>query len=92
MLVQSHTNAKALPTENLLWGETRACSRRWSSAVRPARNPTTRADDLSVSNSLSGGDWELDEIPGVGDPAHVAQIGKRRRLSTDERRRCVSLQ
>ena len=47
---------------------------------------------LSVSNSLSGRDWELDEVPAVGDPAHVAQIGKGLRLSTDERRRRVSLQ
>ena len=47
---------------------------------------------LSVSNSLSGGDWELDEVSAVGDPAHVAQIGKGPRVSTDERRRRVSLQ
>ena len=47
---------------------------------------------LSVSNSLSGGDRELDEVPAVGDPAHVAEIGKGLRVSTDERRRCVSLQ
>ena len=47
---------------------------------------------LSVSNSLSGGDRELDEVPAVGDPAHVAQIGKGLRVSTDERRRRVSLQ
>ena len=24
--------------------------------------------NLSVSNSLSGGEWQLDEVPAVGDP------------------------
>ena len=27
------------------------------------------------SNSLPGGDWELDEVPAVRDRAHVAQTG-----------------
>src|SRR2546426_2899841 len=26
---------------------------------------------LSVSNSLSGRDWELDQVPAVGDPTHI---------------------
>ena len=47
---------------------------------------------VSVSNSLSGGDWELDEVSAMGDPAHVAQIGNGLRVSTDESRRRVSLQ
>ena len=34
-----------------------------------------RPGSLSVSNSLSGGDWELDEVPAVGDPTHMVQIG-----------------
>jgi hypothetical protein len=32
---------------------------------------------LSVSNSLSGCHWELDQVPAVGDPAHVVQLGTR---------------
>lgn len=36
----------------------------------------TIVSGLSVSNSLSGGDWELDEVPAVRDPTHVAQIGR----------------
>jgi hypothetical protein len=55
------------------------------------KRPTLKRS-LSVSNSLSGGDWELDEVPAVGDPAHVARIGKGLRVSTDESRRRVSLQ
>ena len=47
---------------------------------------------VSVSNSLSGGDWQLDEVPAVGDPAHVAQIGKCLRVSTGERQWRVARQ
>ena len=39
---------------------------------------------MSVSNSLSGGDWELDEVSAMGDPTHMAQIGSGLRVSTDE--------
>ena len=49
-------------------------------------------DKPFVSNSLSGGDRELDEVSAMGDPAHVAQIGNGVRVSTDESRRRVSLQ
>ena len=45
-----------------------------------------------VSNSLSGGDRELDEVPAVGDPAHLAQIGRGHGVSTGERQRRVALQ
>ena len=31
---------------------------------------------VSVSNSLSGRDWELDKVPAVGDPTHIVQIGR----------------
>ena len=48
--------------------------------------------NLSVSNSLSGGDWELDEVPAVRDPTHVAQIGRGHRVSTDNGQGCVALQ
>jgi hypothetical protein len=30
---------------------------------------------VPISSSSSGGDWELDEVPAVRDPTHVAQIG-----------------
>jgi hypothetical protein len=42
---------------------------------------------LSVSNSSSGGDWELDEAPAVRDPAHMVQIGRDRRAPTCEGQR-----
>jgi hypothetical protein len=35
-----------------------------------------RKNTMSVSNSLSGGDRELDEVPAVGDPAHGAQSAR----------------
>ena len=41
-------------------------------------------DRLSVSNSLSGGDWELDHVPAVGDPTHMVQIGGDHPVSTGE--------
>ena len=47
---------------------------------------------LSVSNSLSGGDWELDEVPAIADPAHMVQVGRDRRRSTGEGQRRVALQ
>ena len=52
----------------------------------------TGARDLWVSNSLSGGSWELDEVPALGDPTHIAQIGWGRRESAGERQRRVALQ
>ena len=30
---------------------------------------------LSVSNSLSGRHWELDQVPAVGDPTDIVQLG-----------------
>lgn len=47
---------------------------------------------LSVSNSLSGGDRELDEIPAMGDPAHMMQVGGARHGSTREGQRRLALQ
>ena len=46
----------------------------------------------SVSNSMSGRDWELDEVPAVGDPTHLVQIGVGHRVSTREGQRRVALQ
>jgi hypothetical protein len=47
---------------------------------------------LWVSNSSSGGDWQLNEVPAVGHPTHMAQIGRGHRLSTAEAHRRVALQ
>ena len=33
------------------------------------------AGGLSVSNSLSGRHWELDQVPAVGDPTDIVQFG-----------------
>src|SRR6516164_488463 len=35
-----------------------------------------RRERMSVSNSWSGGDGKLDEIPAVGDPAYMVQVGR----------------
>jgi hypothetical protein len=43
-----------------------------------------RMADLSVSNSLSGRDRELDKVPAVGDPTHMAQLGTGDRVSAGE--------
>ena len=47
---------------------------------------------MSVSNSLSGGDRELDEVPAVGDPTHLAQIGRGHRVSAGEGQWRVTVQ
>jgi len=39
---------------------------------------------LFVSNSLSGGDGEMDEVPAVGDPTHMAQISAGHCASSSE--------
>ena len=60
------------------------------------RSPNLRASDrvvagLSVSNSSSGCDWELDQVPAVGEPTHMVQIGRGDRLPTAEGQRRVAL-
>src|SRR5580765_1636947 len=47
---------------------------------------------LWVSNSLSGRDWELDQVPAVGDPTHIVQFGWGYRVSTGEGQWRVALQ
>jgi hypothetical protein len=47
---------------------------------------------LPVSNSSSGCDWELDQIPAMGDSTHMVQNGKGHRLSTAEGQRRVAIQ
>jgi len=39
---------------------------------------------LSVSNSLSGRDWELDEVSAVGNPTHIVQLGTGDHVSDGE--------
>src|SRR6202171_2751720 len=45
---------------------------------------TATCADVSVSNSLSGRDWELDKVPAVGDPTHIVQLGTGDRVSAGE--------
>src|SRR5262249_34973052 len=47
---------------------------------------------LWVSNSSSRGDWELDEVPAVRDPPHIAEIGRRGRGSIGERQWRIAFQ
>ena len=47
---------------------------------------------VSVSNSLSGGNRELDEVSAVRDPTHLTQISRAHRVATGERQRRVTLQ
>jgi len=41
-----------------------------------------RIQNVSVLNSLSGGDWEMDEVFAMRDPAHTVQIGRDHRAPT----------
>src|SRR4051794_6726805 len=47
---------------------------------------------LSVSNSSSGGDWQLDEVAAVRDPPHLAQVGMGDREFINDGQRRVALQ
>ena len=47
---------------------------------------------LSVSNSLSSRDWQRDEVPAVGDPAHLVQFGNGDRMFINKGQRRVALQ
>ena len=59
----------------------------WSSVGSP-NAPTT----LSVSNSLSGRHWELDQGPAVGDRTDIVQLGTGHHVSAGEGQRRVALQ
>ena len=52
--------------------------------------PTDRI--LSVSNSLSGRHWELDQVPAVGDLTDIVQLGTGHHVSAGEGQRRVALQ
>jgi hypothetical protein len=52
-------------------------SRPTSSTCMSTSRCSSASPRLSVSNSLSSGDWELDEVPAVRDPTHVMQLGWR---------------
>ena len=47
---------------------------------------------LSVSNSLSGRHWELDQGPAVGDRTDIVQLGTGHHVSAGEGQRRVALQ
>ena len=47
---------------------------------------------MSVSNSLSGRHWELDQVPAVGDPTDIVQFGMGHHVSANEGQRRVALQ
>ena len=47
---------------------------------------------MSVSNSLSGRHWELDQVPAVGDPTDIVQLGAGHHASANEGQRRVTLQ
>ena len=47
---------------------------------------------LSVSNSLSGRHWELDQVPAVGDPTDIVQLGTGHRVAASEGQRRVAVQ
>ena len=46
----------------------------------------------SVSNPLSGRHWELDQVPAVGDPTDIVQLGTGHHVAAGEGRRRVALQ
>jgi hypothetical protein len=60
--------------------------------LRDALSRSMGRATVSVSNSLSGRQWKLDQVPAVGDPTHIVQIGRGHRVSTGEGQRRVALQ
>ena len=47
---------------------------------------------MSVSNSLSGRHWELDQVQAVGDPTDIVQLGTGHHVAAGEGQRRVALQ
>ena len=70
--------------------ETRAQVQRRGAALDSVRELC--GGDVSVSNSLLGSDWELHEVPAVGNPAYIVQIGRGHRVLSGEGQRRVALQ
>ena len=60
--------------------------------LRPPGIAATRATGLSVSNSLSGRHWELDQVPAVGDLTDIVQLDTGHHVSVGEGQRRVALQ
>ena len=58
----------------------------------PRRDQAVEAGPLSVSNSLSGRHWELDQVPAVGDLTDIVQLGTGHHVSAGEGQRRVAFQ
>jgi hypothetical protein len=57
-----------------------------------SRSARRQVRDLSVSDSLLGRLWELDQIPAVGDPTHIVELGAGHRVSAADGQRRVAPQ
>ena len=55
-------------------------------------NADANSIPLSVSNSLSGRHWELDQVPAVGHLTDIVQLGTGHHVSAGEGQRRVALQ
>ena len=73
--------ARRDPNSPLVFHRNGIAIRRWRTACR-----------LSVSNSLSGRHWELDQVPAVGDLTDIVQLGTGHHVSAGEGQRRVALQ
>ena len=71
-------------------GVIQMCERAFHS-LAPALQQVPAPSTLSVSNSLSGRHWELDQVPAVGDPTDIVQLGTGHHVSAGEGRRRVAL-
>ena len=75
----------------------RRARRRWKverfcAWLHNSRRVVTRWERLCVSNSLSGRHWKLDQVPAVGDPTHIVQLGIGYLVSAGEGQWRVALQ
>ena len=54
--------------------------------ITPFQRPSQFAgrENLSVSNSLSGRHWPLNQIPAVGNPTHVVKLSPVHRVSAGD--------
>ena len=91
-LLHESSLARTMPTDRILTDRCDYDTGRPRAVIRLRISQPRTASLLSVSNSLSGRHWELDQVPAVGDLTDIVQLGTGHHVSADEGQRRVAFQ